>query len=60
MIDPLAEIQAILAPVRAANPGITNGEIVHHLPKRLRPRFWARAIEQHARGRADARVGVGG
>jgi hypothetical protein len=47
----VAEIDAILAPVRAANPGITNSEAVLHLPERLHSQFWARAIGQYAQER---------
>lgn len=42
-----AEIDAILNPIKAANPGISNGEIFHHLPERLRQPFWERAIDRY-------------
>lgn len=45
--DALAEIDAILEPIKAASPGITNDVIVHHLPERLRQPFWERAIERY-------------
>jgi hypothetical protein len=47
MTDPLTEIDAILDPIRAANPGITNAEVVHHLPEHLHGPFWERAIERY-------------
>lgn len=46
-LDPYAEIDAILAPVKSANPGISNGEIVDHLPAHLRQPFWARAVDRY-------------
>jgi hypothetical protein len=45
--DVYAEIDAILAPVKAANPGISNGDIVDHLPSRLRGAFWDRAVDRY-------------
>jgi hypothetical protein len=49
MTDPvvLTEIDAILQPIKAAIPGISNGEIVHHLPERLRGPFWERAVDRY-------------
>lgn len=47
MTADLAEIDAILDPIRDANPGITNGDVVHHLPERLHPAFWERAIDRY-------------
>lgn len=41
------EIDAILDPVKAANPGISNGEIANYLPERLRQPFWERAVERY-------------
>ncbi len=45
--DVYAEINSILAPVKTANPGISNGDIVDHLPQRLRAAFWQRAVERY-------------
>jgi hypothetical protein len=44
-----AEILELLAPIKAANPGITNGEIVEHLPVDLHSQFWAQALGAYAR-----------
>lgn len=55
-----AGIDAILEPVKAANPGISNAEIVNHLPEHLRQPFWARAVERYLAGELaelDARPG---
>ncbi len=41
------EIDAILEPVKAANPGISNGEIVDYLPPHLRQPFWGRAVDRY-------------
>lgn len=41
------EIDATLAPIKAANPGISNGEAATHLPAHLRQAFWARAVENY-------------
>ncbi|GGN39006.1 hypothetical protein FHR83_006814 [Actinoplanes campanulatus] len=41
------EIDSILTPTKAANPGISNGEIAEHLPEHLRQPFWARAVENY-------------
>lgn len=41
------EIDAVLAPLKAAHPGISNGEVVEHLPQRLRGPFWERAVDRY-------------
>lgn len=43
----LAEIDAILEPIKAANPGISNGEVAEFLPQRLRGPFWERAVDRY-------------
>lgn len=56
----LAEIDTILAPVKAAHPGITNAEVVDLLPERLRGPFWERAVERYVEAelaRLDAEGG---
>lgn len=55
MTDPevLAEIDAILNPIKAANPGITNGEVAELLPQWLRQAFWERALEQALEAELD-------
>ena len=45
--DVLAEIDAILEPVKAANPGISNGEVAKLLPAHLRGPFWERAVDRY-------------
>lgn len=42
-----AEIDAILDPIKARFPGLTNGEVATYLPEHLRQPFWARAIERY-------------
>ncbi|WP_341719847.1 hypothetical protein QQG74_09175 [Micromonospora sp. FIMYZ51] len=42
-----AEIDAILSPIKAAHPGISNGQIVNHLPEHLRQPFWERAVGRY-------------
>lgn len=45
--DVLAEIDAILAPIKATNPGISNGEAAGLLPEHLRGPFWERAVDRY-------------
>jgi len=44
MTDPYAELEAALAPLRAAQPGITNAEAAPQLPAHLRAQLWERAV----------------
>lgn len=45
--DVLAEIDAILVPIKAAHPGISNGEVAEFLPEHLRGPFWERAVDRY-------------
>ena len=45
--DPYAELEAALVPLRAAHPGITNGEVAPMLPAHLRSQLWERAVVKH-------------
>lgn len=49
MIDPAveAELEAALAPIRAQQPGISNGEAADLLPEHLRPALWERAVGRY-------------
>jgi hypothetical protein len=49
VIDPAveAELEAALAPIRAAHPGISNGEVAEMLPEHLRQPLWERAIGRY-------------
>lgn len=40
-------IDAIVAPAKAAQPGISNGEVADLLPEYLRQPFWERAVERY-------------
>lgn len=45
--DPYAELEAVLAPLRAAQPGITNQEVAPLLPGHLRSQLWERAVDRY-------------
>ncbi len=49
MIDPAteAELEAALAPIRAANPGISNVHAAPLLPEHLRQPLWERAVDRY-------------
>lgn len=51
-----AEIDSILDPIKAANPGISNGEIVGFLPEHLRRPFWQRAVSRYLDAKEAGRV----
>lgn len=42
-----AELEAALAPIRAAHPGISNGAAAELLPEHLRQPLWERAIGRY-------------
>lgn len=48
-IDPAveAELEAALAPIRAAHPGISNGDAAELLPEHLRQPLWERAVDRY-------------
>lgn len=48
-IDPAveAELEAALAPIRAAHPGISHGEAAELLPEHLRGPLWERAVGRY-------------
>lgn len=45
--DPYAELEATLAPIRAAHPGISLAEASPLLPKHLRAQMWGRAVDRY-------------
>lgn len=47
MIDPYADLEAALAPLRAAQPGITCEEAARLLPEHLRQQLWERAVDRY-------------
>ncbi len=48
-IDPAveAELEAALAPIRAAHPGISNAQAVELIPEHLVQPFWDRAVDRY-------------
>lgn len=42
-----AELDAAVAPIKAAHPGISNGDVADLLPEHLRAPFWRRAVERY-------------
>jgi hypothetical protein len=42
-----AELEAALAPIRVAHPGISNGEVAEMLPEHLRGPLWKRAVGRY-------------
>jgi hypothetical protein len=49
MIDPAteAELEAALAPIRTAHPGISNADAAPLLPEHLRAVLWERAVDRY-------------
>lgn len=45
--EALAEIDGLIEPIKAANPGISNGDVALHLPEHLRQPFWGRAVGRY-------------
>jgi hypothetical protein len=52
--DPYADLEAALIPLRAAHPGITNGEVAPLLPEHLRSQLWQRAVDRYLDEELDA------
>ncbi|WP_045740774.1 hypothetical protein [Actinoplanes rectilineatus] len=45
--DQYAELEAALAPLRAAQPGISNQEAAALLPPHLEKQLWERAVDRY-------------